>query len=44
MDQSHRQTSSSIHVDQGEIVIIINEDAAVEECLVGDVTNGCPGD
>jgi hypothetical protein len=44
MGQSHRQPSSSIHLGQVEIVIIIDEDAGVEECLDGDVTNGCSGD
>jgi hypothetical protein len=43
MGQSHRQPSSSIHLDRGEIVIIIDEDARVEECLDGDVTNGRSG-
>lgn len=41
MDQSHQQPSRFIHLDQGGIVMIIDEDAGVGERLDGDVTNCC---
>jgi hypothetical protein len=42
MDQSHRQPSWFIHLDQGETVTVIDEDEGVEERLDDDVTNGSP--